>query len=79
METKNFRYGLYGNPFESELFDTEPIIPGRSSSVPITYANLVAGPNISFNSTPGNEPAMNGLFSLLKPVTSKELTSKGII
>lgn len=72
------RYGLYGNPFEAELFDIEPIIPGRSSSVPVTYANLVAGPNIVFNTPPANnEPAMNGFFSIIKQLNCKELTNKG--
>lgn len=72
------RYGLYGNPFESELFDIEPIIPGKSSSVPVTYANLVAGPNIVFNTPPtSNEPAMNGFFSIIKQLNCKEFANKG--
>ena len=45
--------------------------------MPVTYANLVAGPNIVFNSTPGNESNMNGFFSLLKPMNAKELAAKG--
>ncbi|XP_065205960.1 baculoviral IAP repeat-containing protein 6-like isoform X3 [Planococcus citri] len=71
------RYGLYGNPFESELFDIEPIIPGKSSSVPVTYANLVAGPNIVFNTPSTNtEPAMNGFFSIIKQLNCKEFANK---
>jgi hypothetical protein len=37
------RFGLYNTPFEPELFDIEPPIPAKFSSVPITYATVVSG------------------------------------
>nr|CAD7460369.1 unnamed protein product [Timema tahoe] len=36
------RFGLYNTPFEPELFDTEPPVPAKSTSVPITYASVVS-------------------------------------
>lgn len=44
-----FRFGLYGTPFEAELFDLEPPVPAKFSSVPVTYASIVA-----------SEPMWNG-------------------
>jgi len=37
------RFGLYSTPFEPELFDIEPPVPAKFSSVPITYATVVSG------------------------------------
>ncbi|KDR13250.1 hypothetical protein L798_12638, partial [Zootermopsis nevadensis] len=37
------RFGLYNTPFEPELFDIEPPVPAKFSSVPITYATVVSG------------------------------------
>jgi hypothetical protein len=34
---------LYNTPFEPELFDIEPPVPAKFSSVPITYATDVSG------------------------------------
>jgi baculoviral IAP repeat-containing protein 6 len=36
------RFGLYNTPFEPELFDIEPPVPAKFSSVPITYATVVS-------------------------------------
>ncbi|XP_039282031.1 baculoviral IAP repeat-containing protein 6 isoform X3 [Nilaparvata lugens] len=36
------RFGLYGTPLEAELFDIEPPVPAKFSSMPVTYASLVA-------------------------------------
>jgi hypothetical protein len=38
-----YRFGLYSTPFEPELFDIEPPVPAKFSSVPITYATVVSG------------------------------------
>ncbi|PSN56888.1 hypothetical protein C0J52_00682 [Blattella germanica] len=37
------RFGLYNTPFEPELFEIEPPVPAKFSSVPITYATVVSG------------------------------------
>ncbi|XP_063984704.1 baculoviral IAP repeat-containing protein 6 isoform X2 [Diachasmimorpha longicaudata] len=37
------RFGLYNNPFETELFDMEPPMPPKFNSLPLTYASLVSG------------------------------------
>lgn len=34
---------MYNTPFEPELFDIEPPVPAKFSSVPITYATVVSG------------------------------------
>jgi baculoviral IAP repeat-containing protein 6 len=34
---------LYNTPFEPELFDIEPPVLAKFSSVPITYATVVSG------------------------------------
>ncbi|XP_066597963.1 baculoviral IAP repeat-containing protein 6 isoform X2 [Prorops nasuta] len=37
------RFGLYNTPFETELFDLEPPMPPKFSSMPVTYASVVTG------------------------------------
>lgn len=37
------RFGLYGTPFEPELFDVDPPVSGKSTSMPLTYAQVVQG------------------------------------
>ncbi|XP_067212436.1 baculoviral IAP repeat-containing protein 6 isoform X3 [Linepithema humile] len=37
------RFGLYNTPFETELFDLEPPMLPKFSSMPVTYASVVAG------------------------------------
>lgn len=36
-----FRFGLYGTPFEAELFDQEPPILAKFSSTPLGYTKVV--------------------------------------
>lgn len=48
------RFGLYGTPFDPELFDVDPPVSGKSSSVPLTYASVVQGDtNMNTTSTTG--------------------------
>ncbi|XP_063222017.1 baculoviral IAP repeat-containing protein 6 isoform X2 [Bacillus rossius redtenbacheri] len=35
------RFGLYGTPFEAEMFDVDPPASAKFSSTPITYASVV--------------------------------------
>ncbi|KAJ8880717.1 hypothetical protein PR048_017187 [Dryococelus australis] len=35
------RFGLYGTPFEAEMFDIDPPVSAKFSSTPITYASVV--------------------------------------
>lgn len=48
-----FRFGLYNTPFEMELFDLEPPMLPKFSSMPVTYASVVAseqtGPSVASN------------------------------
>ncbi|XP_034239276.1 baculoviral IAP repeat-containing protein 6 isoform X4 [Thrips palmi] len=44
------RFGLYGTPFDPELFDVDPPVSGKSTSVPLTYASVVQG-DTSMNTT----------------------------
>ena len=39
----SFRFGLYGLPMESSLFDIELPALGKTLSVPLTYASVAAG------------------------------------
>lgn len=39
-------FGLFGTPLEPELFDVEPPVPAKASSIPITYASVVTGDQI---------------------------------
>ncbi|KAL0100417.1 hypothetical protein PUN28_019635 [Cardiocondyla obscurior] len=45
------RFGLYNTPFETELFDLEPPMLPKFSSIPVTYASVVtseqAGPSVA--------------------------------
>lgn len=34
---------MYNTPFEMELFDMEPPMPAKFSSMPVTYASVVTG------------------------------------
>ncbi|XP_043273976.1 baculoviral IAP repeat-containing protein 6 isoform X1 [Venturia canescens] len=45
------RFGLYNTPFETELFDIEPPMPPKSSSMPVTYATILAGEQSTTSST----------------------------
>lgn len=38
-----FRFGLYNTPFETELFDLDPPMLPKFSSMPVTYASVVTG------------------------------------
>lgn len=49
-----FRFGLYNTPFETELFDMEPPIPAKSSSMPVTYATVVTGEQTGASVTASN-------------------------
>lgn len=49
------RFGLYGTPFEPELFDIEPPPPGKSSSTSVTYASVVNGDNNANNMINNND------------------------
>lgn len=40
------RFGLYGTPFEPELFDVEPPVSVKSTSMPLTYASVVQGDSV---------------------------------
>ncbi|EFN66625.1 Baculoviral IAP repeat-containing protein 6 [Camponotus floridanus] len=48
------RFGLYNTPFETELFDLEPPMLPKFSSMPVTYASVVAseqtGPSVASSS-----------------------------
>jgi len=49
------RFGLYNTPFETELFDLDPPMLPKFSSMPVTYASIVAGeqtgPSVASSST----------------------------
>ncbi|XP_023289754.1 baculoviral IAP repeat-containing protein 6 isoform X3 [Orussus abietinus] len=45
------RFGLYSSPFETELFDLEPPMPPKFSSIPLTYASIAAGDQIGASVT----------------------------
>lgn len=48
------RFGLYNTPFETELFDLEPPMLPKFSSIPVTYASVVTseqtGPAVASSS-----------------------------
>ncbi|XP_046485616.1 baculoviral IAP repeat-containing protein 6 isoform X2 [Neodiprion pinetum] len=48
------RFGLYNTPFEMELFDVEPPMPAKFSSMPITYASIVTGEQAGVSITANN-------------------------
>lgn len=54
------RFGLYGTPFEAELFEVELPPVTKSYSHPLTYAGLCGGDNPSA-STPGGSLHLWGL------------------
>lgn len=47
----NFRFGLYTSPFETELFDMEPPVLPKFSSVPVNYASAVTGEHSTTSAT----------------------------
>jgi baculoviral IAP repeat-containing protein 6 len=48
-----FRFGLYNSPFETELFDMDPPVSSKSSSVPVTntYSSIATGEQSSTSVT----------------------------
>lgn len=58
-----FRFGLYGLPMESSLFDIEPPALGKTMSVPLTYASIVAGDAGSNQTTSHPEIDLRDLYN----------------
>lgn len=75
------RFGLYGTPFEPELFDVDPPVSGKSTSMPLTYASVVQGDsNMNTTTTGASGSGIGGenldLRELLNvPVLDKSSTS----
>lgn len=59
------RYGLYGCPLESELFDIEPPLLCKPSASPTTYASVVLGSsNGQVNVSSGSNGSTSGQTAL---------------
>ena len=56
MPIYTFRFGLYNSPFETELFDMDPPVSPKSSSVPVTntYSSITTGEQSSTSLTSTN-------------------------
>ncbi|XP_075222220.1 BIR repeat containing ubiquitin-conjugating enzyme isoform X2 [Lycorma delicatula] len=67
------RFGLYGTPFEAELFDVEPPVPAKFSSMPVTYASLVAAQDVNWSNSAPNvtSPFFSGVSA--EPIDLREL------
>ncbi|XP_035734374.1 baculoviral IAP repeat-containing protein 6-like isoform X2 [Vespa mandarinia] len=48
------RFGLYNTPFETELFDLDPPVPSKCSSMTTTYASVVTGDQTGSAATSSN-------------------------
>jgi hypothetical protein len=72
------RFGLYSTPFEPELFDIEPPVPAKFSSVPITYATVVSGETSgsAMVTCPGVAVGPSG-FGLTSDLDLRELLGTG--
>jgi len=64
------RFGLYGMPFESELFDSELPSIGRSSNLPFCNVSSLAKPNVVTSSNGQTQQMQQNQFSDLKSYCS---------
>ncbi|KAL6430648.1 hypothetical protein ACFW04_006912 [Cataglyphis niger] len=57
------RFGLYNTPFEMELFDLEPPMLPKFSSMPVTYASVVASEQTGPSATSANAAHSSKIYS----------------